>query len=649
MATYYWVGGTGNWDATTTHWSNASGGAGGFGPPTSADDVIFDSLSNATAYTVTLLTAPVCRSVTVAGPASGNVTLAGTAAWSIYGSMTLAATGITRTYTGAVTFAATTTGWTITTNGQTLGSNFTFNGVGGGWTLGSAYSNTNTTLQLTAGSFDTGGYSLTTGTIQTSGSATRSLTLGASTITLSASWNILTTTGLTFSVGTSTINLNGSSGGFTGAGLTYNNVGITYGAGPLISVGGANTFANFSITGRSGLAIGYVSLSSNQIITGTFTVAAPTSLGASRMLIQSATYGTARTITAAAVSLTDADFQDITGAGAATWTGTRLGNAGGNSNITFDTPKTVYWNLSGTQQWVANGWATTSTGTPARTNYPLAQDTAIFTDNLPAAGATININSNYICLPTVDCTARTAGLTFSITATQIYAFGSFTLSSAMTLSGGGALAWMNRSGIATITSAGKAWTQTVSIQPIGATVQLGDAFSSSGPMSVSNGTFDTQSYNVTCSTFSTSNSNTRTLSLGSSTWTITGSGTTAWNASVSTGLTLNPGSSTISMTSATAKTFAGGTKTYWNLNQGGAGALTISGSNTFNNLTNSVQPTTVTFTSSTTQTFANFNLNGIAGNLVTINASTAGTRANLVKTGGNVSCDYLNIKDLAAA
>jgi hypothetical protein len=43
MATYYWVGGSGTWDtSTTTNWSLTSGGAGGAGVPTASDDVVFD-------------------------------------------------------------------------------------------------------------------------------------------------------------------------------------------------------------------------------------------------------------------------------------------------------------------------------------------------------------------------------------------------------------------------------------------------------------------------------------------------------------------------------------------------------------------------------------------------------------------------------
>ena len=53
MATYYWRGGSGTWDASnTTNWSTSSGGAGGFGPPTREDAVIFDTNSAPGNYTV---------------------------------------------------------------------------------------------------------------------------------------------------------------------------------------------------------------------------------------------------------------------------------------------------------------------------------------------------------------------------------------------------------------------------------------------------------------------------------------------------------------------------------------------------------------------------------------------------------------------
>ena len=62
MATYYWVGGAGTWDAvTTTNWSTTSGGPGGAGVPTSADDVEFDGSSGALGEVVTVVNGAVAK------------------------------------------------------------------------------------------------------------------------------------------------------------------------------------------------------------------------------------------------------------------------------------------------------------------------------------------------------------------------------------------------------------------------------------------------------------------------------------------------------------------------------------------------------------------------------------------------------------
>jgi len=53
MATYYWVGGSGTWDTTsTTNWSATSGGAGGAGVPNSADIAILDAASGTVVVTL---------------------------------------------------------------------------------------------------------------------------------------------------------------------------------------------------------------------------------------------------------------------------------------------------------------------------------------------------------------------------------------------------------------------------------------------------------------------------------------------------------------------------------------------------------------------------------------------------------------------
>jgi hypothetical protein len=98
------------------------------------------------------------------------------------------------------------------------------------------------------------------------------------------------------------------------------------------------------------------------------------------------------------------------------------------------------------------------------------------------------------------------------------------------------------------------------------------------------------------------------------------------------------------MNSASAKTFVGGGSTYnCTLQNAGAGALTVTGNNTFTTISNSVQPTTFTFESGSTQTVTNWSVNGTAGNLVTINA-TSTSQASLSKSSGVVTSNYLNLQ-----
>lgn len=78
------------------------------------------------------------------------------------------------------------------------------------------------------------------------------------------------------------------------------------------------------------------------------------------------------------------------------------------------------------------------------------------------------------------------------------------------------------------------------------------------------------------------------------------------------------------------------------------GVLTITGANTFVGISNSIQPASFVFPAGATTTLTDWNVNGTAGNPVTITSSTAGTAASISKASGTVSSDYLNIQDSAA-
>jgi len=658
MANRYWILGTGTWDSTsTTNWSASSGGAGGASVPTASDNVFFDANSNvlATAFTVTMANTPrVCNDFTASG-LDGAMTLAGTSiGLTVSGSLTFQATNFSATYTGTTTFNATTTGKTVTTNGVGFGAGVTFNGVGGAWTLGSALTASGQTITLTNGTLDTSSvsnYAITANAFSSSNSNARTINLNASTVTLSSAstaWDMATSTNATLNAGTSTINCSTTSATFAGGGLTYRNVAFTSTATTFSdkNITGANTFTNLSISGRTAVGFAQLAISANQTINGTFTVSAGTA-SAYRTMIKSATVGTARTLTCAAVSFTDTDFRDITIAGAASpASGTRLGDCSGNTNITFPAAKTVFYGRTGSADWGATGsgsWSATSGGALDATQFPLAQDTAVFpAATYPASGSTVTMNALYN-VGTVDMSLRTSNtMTFTASVSPTI-YGNWINGTGITLSAGALLIFRGRT-TQQITSAGITFAQSPYIDTRTGTVQLQDALTTGTTLTttLNSGTLDLQSYTLSTGLFDSNNSNTRTIAFGTGQISCTGTGT-VWTTATVTGLTVT-GTGTISLTSASAKTFAGGSFSYSSvtLNQGGAGALTITGSNTFSNITNTVQPASILFTAGTTSTFTNFNLSGTSGNLITIGSVTAASHT-LSKASGTVSADFLSI------
>ena len=175
----------------------------------------------------------------------------------------------------------------------------------------------------------------------------------------------------------------------------------------------------------------------------------------------------------------------------------------------------------------------------------------------------------------------------------------------------------------------------------GINVQLSEPLLLAGALTLTQGTLTMGTFDVTSATFASTGTATRAmLGITTNTYNITGSGATAFSNASGTGLTMS--GFTINMNSATAKTFAGGGGSFPTLNQGGAGALTITGTNTFYNITNTTQPASVTFTAATTTTFKYFSLSGNAGNLVTITSATAANHT-LSMSRGVANTQYMSI------
>jgi hypothetical protein len=225
-------------------------------------------------------------------------------------------------------------------------------------------------------------------------------------------------------------------------------------------------------------------------------------------------------------------------------------------------------------------------------------------------------------------------------------YGDITLSSTMTMTAGtGVIILGSTTGSQTITSNGTVCNVRIDCFSDGCV--FADDFVSTKDFRLGRGILNANNNNVTISAFAAL-SGTKTLVLGSGVWTITGSGT-AWNAQTNVAnLTVSASTATIDMTSASAKTFAGGGKTWPTLNQGGSGALTIQQANTFADITNTVEPATITFPASTITTVDSFSVSGTSGNLVTLNSSSAGTQATLSDSSGVNSVSFCDIQDINA-
>ena len=344
--------------------------------------------------------------------------------------------------------------------------------------------------------------------------------------------------------------------------------------------------------------------------------------------------GTARTITNATTSFTNADFRDITFSSASSLdlsaitglSGDCGGNTitGGGSTLTFTTPAT---------QTATGSSANYSTATWSG-RVPLPQDDVVLsltagqtlTNDMPRLGKNISFGT---------ATLFTLG-------NSVSSYGSVSFTGAGTYTGGSST-WTfesgERTGTLNLTSNGKLSTNPLTFSAFGATVQALDAISTNQAITINAGTLDSNNFSVSANNYV----NTATITMGSSTWTAVGASGTPWNVSG----TVNANSSTISFTNAGAssKTFAGGNKTYNNftVTGGGAGAIIFTGSNTFNTLTVN-SPKTITLTSGTTQTITDFVRPSDTG-VITLNTSAAGA-ATLTKTGGWANLDYLSITNI---
>lgn len=310
--------------------------------------------------------------------------------------------------------------------------------------------------------------------------------------------------------------------------------------------------------------------------------------------------------------------------------------AGGTSTGTWDSTTTTNWS--------------TTSGGAGGASAPTSSDDVVFDANSDnGTSFTVTHSTSAACL---GLTISNLDFPMTLTGTTAISInGSISWpSSNFTKLGTGAMN-INGSSTRTIDTAGVNIPGGFTVNAAGATITLAGNLQLGLGRTIlfTAGTrFNFAGYNVTCGSLSSTGSSTRTLNLGSGTITCTDA-SNACNFTGATNLTLIASSATIIMTASTGKTFGGNGYTYGTLKNGGAGALTISGSNTFTDLSNTVQPCTINLTAGTTQTLSNLSLSGTSGSLVTLQSATASSTATITKSSGTVTVNYMTITDITAS
>lgn len=588
------------------------------------------------------------------------------------------------------------------------GDTATFDGSSGGGTVTVGYDPS--VISITGGAFTgTLDFSTSNPTMQTfsfSGAGTRTLNYGSGNWTVTGNnttvWTTQTTTNLTTVVGTATINFTyaGSTGTRTIiAGAEMPNLSVSAGS-DVLALGSTLTCANFNLAGFTG----NWNTSTTLTVKGNFALGTGMTVTAQTGVISmTATSGT-KTITSNGVTLNrpltfngvGGTFQLADAYNGGTTRALTLTNGTFNANgfnVTCGSFSSSNANIRtltpGSGVWTLTGNATTIYDTSTSTNLTVTANTATWDCNYAGATGTRLFNSGAasgVRPNNVKISAGTDTFSFSNTTNSFIAgnldftgFGgthgsttpaivvgkNITLSATMTNSYTGTLNPQSLiAGTYTITTNGIALAGAMDFRTnnFATTYLLADDLFTTGAITMFNSSssggvaFDTQNHNITCASFNSSNSNTRTITMGTGTWTLTGTGIVL-NLGTSTNLTLSSSSCTILVTdtSSSSKTFSLGVVTggisYGTItvSPGGSGAVVFTAGATMTIAAlNCAGPKTLNFTGARTYVIISMNINGTAGNLVTLASSTPGSQYSISVASGLVEARYVAIQDSIA-
>jgi hypothetical protein len=685
-STFVWHGGTsGDW-GTGANW--LVGGVEQAAAPTGRDDVTFDN--SAHTYTITGAADAVCISINTLGTTNAVSINIGVYNLTAYGSATLKSGD---SITCEMFRVAYTASGTFTQSGATVSAHLYLSpGTSHTITLGSDVSLSGTKyFYFVSGILDTSAnsYDITCYRFDDSGTtAARTLTLNSSIITCQLFVISGTAANLTVTSTDHTITINSDSATANNfAGKAWGIVNFKSNASEArahaITFGTGASFVQFNIdqlTDRRDCSLSfsgdfYVSDSSTWKSAG-----AGNDDPTVRLLIRSDVIGTERNVdfTQAdqTLTITDVDLQDIKihDTNYPTVALTRVGDCGGNAKTNdgrhrqnVSDAKTVYMYGAAVSNsnYYDNIWSSVNTDQAARiaalalTNFPLPQDTAVI-DDLTWTATGKYLTTNYPRLGTIDASAlTTASCQINVgSSTDSTYYGSLNIPSGKANGQGSTLTFDARLANLSIDVGGSIGSSSpVTINSYGNVVSLGSAITHTGTFTLTRGTFDLNGKTFTTNSFSSSNTNTRTLDNtgGAGKIVVNGTSGTVFDMTDPTNLTVNNapkidiGDSDNTLTGDI--TFAGGGKTFGdftNKKHAGNFDTLITGSNIFGSFTLETPDVTyqysdIQFTAGTTTTVSSFVADGTASYPINITSVGGAATHTLLDASGNNTVTYCNI------
>lgn len=532
MVQYFGRAGAQSWGVAGA-WSNTSGGASNGLVPDATIDCVLDANSGNMTIDGTSGSPSLCRSLTCTGY-TGTLTHASAKQINIgdgSGGSLLLVSGMTYApNSAAITKFITTTTANITTGTKSIANQVIFDGAGGQWTLQDNFSQgSSATLTLTNGTIVLNGKTLQTGlTFTNSGTGTTAIdgSTASSQITLQTSgtagvsFDCSASTGLTVTSTNLTISFPQTTGSatFDGGGKSWNIGTATARTTGSVTVKNA-TFATLTLKNGAN-QFGSYKFGAGVTVTGTLDVTGSSGTTA-RNLITSDASGTRRTVTVnTTVTAPSCDWQDIDGAGTASWNLSAVtngsGDCGNNNGITFTAATTQYWvpsggtstgSVSATTRWATSPGGTAGSGVII----PLPQTTLRFDGSSIDAGSRV-ITFDMDRIGPMNWTNATNTPAMSLGGTQHKLYGDIILISGMTITNNnGTQSYNARSNISITTAGQTIGTSTITFDNAGCTITLNDDFTCSSGLVFSSGTVSSVNYGFTGQTTTTVNGGTQTV------------------------------------------------------------------------------------------------------------------------------------------